>query len=127
MVKVNYNAATGEIKGFYPDSIIYSSIPEPYIEIDKATHQECIDNPGLRKVDLTTLKVVECELATVTQTTDEKIAALDVEYQPQFQSLQLSWAAASMDGDTATADSIKLDYTTLKAEYQTKLEAINNG
>lgn len=59
MVKVNYNAATGEIKGFYPDDIGYASIPEPSIEIDETTHRDCINNPGLRLVDLTTFEIVE--------------------------------------------------------------------
>jgi hypothetical protein len=31
-VKVNYNSTTGEIKGFYPDDIMYKTIPEPTVE-----------------------------------------------------------------------------------------------
>lgn len=59
MVKVNYDSKTGEIKGYYPADLCYSSIPEPYIEIDEATHKDCINNPGLRRVDLTTKKFFE--------------------------------------------------------------------
>jgi hypothetical protein len=29
IIKANYDATTGEIKGFYPDIIQYDSIPEP--------------------------------------------------------------------------------------------------
>lgn len=57
----------------------------------------------------------------------QKIAALDAEYQSQFRDLQLAWASASIAGDTSLADSIKSDYTALKAEYQVKLEAIKSG
>ena len=59
MIKVHYNATTGGILGFFPDFMQYESIPEPYIEIDETTHQDCINNQGLRRVDLTTLKIVE--------------------------------------------------------------------
>ena len=58
-IKVNYDATTGEIKGFYPDNIGYETIPEPYIEVNEAAYQDCINNQGLRRVDLTTLKIVE--------------------------------------------------------------------
>ena len=59
MIKVNYDATNGEIKGFYPDFIGYDTIPKPHIEIDETVHQDCINNQGLRRVDLTTLKIVE--------------------------------------------------------------------
>ena len=59
MVKVHYDSTTGKIKGFFPENIGYASIPEPFIEINETTHQDCIDNPGLRRVDLTTLKIVK--------------------------------------------------------------------
>ena len=59
MIKVNYDSTTGEIKGFYPNFIDYETIPEPNIEIDETTHQDCINNQGLRRVDLKTLKIVE--------------------------------------------------------------------
>lgn len=59
MIKANYDSTTGEIKGFYPDLIGYETIPEPFIEIDETAHQDCINNQGLRRVDLKTLKIVE--------------------------------------------------------------------
>ena len=59
MVKVNYDSTTGEILGFFPNDIGYATIPEPNIEIDAAAHQDCINNQGLRRVDLKTLKIVE--------------------------------------------------------------------
>ena len=58
-IKVNYDQTTGEILGFFPDDIGYTTIPSPFIEIDETTHQDCINHQGLRRVDLTTLKIVE--------------------------------------------------------------------
>jgi hypothetical protein len=60
-------------------------------------------------------------------TADEQIAALDAEYQPQFDALTLAWAKASMDGNTTLAASIKADKDALLAEYTTKREAIVNS
>jgi hypothetical protein len=34
MIKVNYDIETNLVKGYYPDSINYKSIPEPYVEIE---------------------------------------------------------------------------------------------
>lgn len=65
MIKVNYDTKTGAIKGFYPEDIGYVSIPEPHIEIDETTHQDCMNHQGLRKVDLATQKIVACELPAV--------------------------------------------------------------
>jgi len=33
-IKVNYDIETTLVKGYYPDSINYASIPEPFIEIE---------------------------------------------------------------------------------------------
>lgn len=77
MINVNYAAITGEIKGFYPDDIGYPSIPEPTIEIDAATHQGCINNPGRRRVDLNTLQIVEYNpVPTLSETQAAKLAEL---------------------------------------------------
>ena len=42
MLKVNYDTETTLVKGYYPDSINYASIPEPYIEISEEEHQEAL-------------------------------------------------------------------------------------
>jgi len=57
MIKVNYNLQTGQILGFYPDDIQYTSIPEPYIEITPDQHIDCINNQGLRRVNLQTKQI----------------------------------------------------------------------
>ncbi len=38
-IKVNYDPQTRLVKGYYPESINYASIPEPYIEISQEEHQ----------------------------------------------------------------------------------------
>jgi hypothetical protein len=45
MVIVTYDTS-GNVTGYYPDSIGYNSIPSPNIEIDEATHIDAINNPG---------------------------------------------------------------------------------
>jgi len=72
------------------------------------------------------------QLVTITgPTADEikqkKIEALNTEYDSQFAALATSLGLATLSGDQSVIDSIKSDYTMLKSEYQTKLEAINNG
>tara|TARA_R110000868_G_scaffold217965_2_gene468102 strand:- start:165 stop:560 length:396 start_codon:yes stop_codon:yes gene_type:complete len=48
MIKVNYNTETTLVKGYYPNSINYASIPEPYIEIENDAQvldkQMCVVN-----------------------------------------------------------------------------------
>ena len=60
-------------------------------------------------------------------TKDEKLAALDDVYQPQFTALAQGAGLATLDGNEATLANIKEDYVVLKTEYKEKLEAINNG
>ncbi len=64
---------------------------------------------------------------TPEQVKQQKISALDGEYRPQFTALADSLGLATLDGNQTVIDEIKANYATLKAEYQTKLEAINNG
>lgn len=47
-IKVNYDITTTKVKGYYPDSINYASIPEPFIEIEDSAQdnlkQMCVVN-----------------------------------------------------------------------------------
>lgn len=61
MIKVNYDFETGQILGFYSNEIEYQSIPEPYIEIDYEQHNDCVNNQGYRKIDLSTKKIISFE------------------------------------------------------------------
>lgn len=58
---------------------------------------------------------------------DKQISAIDVEYQPKFASLAQSLGLATLDGNQVVIEGIKADYAALKAEYEKKREAINNG
>ena len=62
---------------------------------------------------------------TIILTTDEKITALDEEYESQFDALAQAYSTALMAGDTTTATEVQEDYATLKAEYTAALEAIS--
>ena len=68
MIKVNYDATTGQILGFYPDDIVYANIPEPNIEITTEQHIDCINNQDKRKVDLETKKIISFEPTIPEQT-----------------------------------------------------------
>ncbi len=57
----------------------------------------------------------------------QKLDALDVEYQPQFEALAVAYITAILASDTTTAAARQSDYVTLKAEYTTAREAITNG
>ncbi len=61
------------------------------------------------------------------KSTGEKLSELDTEYQPQFLDLAQALGLATLSGNQTTIDGIKKDYASLKAEYDTKREAITNG
>jgi hypothetical protein len=85
MTKVNYGQADtnglAPILGFYPDVIQYPSIPEPTIEIDDDTHLDCINNQGLRKVDVKKLRIVSCAPPEPDPIDTIKIKIMDLEAQ----------------------------------------------
>jgi len=62
MIKVNYNIS-GKIMGFYPDSIKYLSVPEPFVEIDEDEYNEVFQN-------LSKYKVVEGKITDISDTED---------------------------------------------------------
>lgn len=57
-------------------------------------------------------------------TKEEKFAALDAEYQPQFAELAQSLGLATLDANQTAIDGVKADYAALKAEYQSKVKEI---
>jgi len=125
-IKVNYNAATGEILGHYPDETTYASIPEPYIVVDKTTWHDCINNPGQRIVDVTN-KAIITGTVTVMLTAAEQIAALDATYQTTINTLSQDYAAALMADKlfgTTTAEDVYTEYEAAVTAYTTALEAI---
>lgn len=60
-------------------------------------------------------------------TAAQLIAAANAKYLPQFQSLQQSYTAAQMTGNTAAQAFIQDAYTALQAEYNAAMEVIGNG
>jgi hypothetical protein len=48
-IKVHYDLETIIVKGYYPDSVNYASIPEPYIEISLDEYKEALEKESLGK------------------------------------------------------------------------------
>jgi len=102
-----------------------STIPTPYIELTETEWQEALT--GEYKVIDGKHTYSPPPGATAEEIAESQLASIDAEYQPQFQSLQLAWGAASMDGKEDLAAGIQRDYTDLKSEYQTKREGVISG
>ena len=120
MVKVNYDSTTGEIKGFYPDFVKYSNIPEPLIEVTEDTWHDCIANIGLRKVDLTSLVIVKYTPAkTLAEVQETKVAELktflaDTDYQA-IKYLEGELTAEAYASTKALRESWRLAINTIQA------------
>jgi len=107
MIKTHYDTVTGAIKGFYPEDIDYVSIPEPTIEIDTATHQDCINNPGRRRVDLVTLTIVEYVLvATLSERQTAKLAELKTARNAAEAATPFVYDGSSFDYDSLSRERI---------------------
>jgi len=85
-VKVNYDAGTTLVKGYYPDTINYASIPEPFIEIENdaqvldkqmcvinETYQEYVTPDSVLLEQGKQIKIAQCQ--TYLQSTDWQAAA----------------------------------------------------
>ena len=74
MIKVNYNTKTTLVQGYYPDTINYPSIPEPFIEINESEQvldkQMCVVNGVYQEY----VKPLEIQLQ---EAKDAKIAQLE--------------------------------------------------
>lgn len=124
--KLNYYSANGKIVTFFPNDIAYIEIPNSCIEIDRETWQDCIANPGRRKVDLTTLQIIECESEAPTLTKEQKLTALDTQYQTEFDTLVASLGIATLANDADLIAELKQEYADLKTQYATERSAIEN-
>lgn len=93
MIKVNYDTETTLVKGYYPHSINYSSIPEPFIEIEDdaqvldkqmcvvaGTYQEYIIPDHILLDHEKTKKINQCK--TYLNSTDWQIIALTERNRP---------------------------------------------
>lgn len=124
VIKVNYNENTGEILGYYPDDILYPAIPEPYIEVDEATHLDCVNNQYNRMVDIKS-KVVMPGVIIKALAKEEQLRILDLEYESQFTSLSIALGLATLSDNPESISEKKTDYVALKAEYDIKRGEIN--
>lgn len=62
---------------------------------------------------------------TPTLTEQQKLDALDAEYQPQFDDLALRMAKAQCRNDTTLIATLQTKYSTLESQYSIAREAIN--
>jgi len=60
-------------------------------------------------------------------TTEQKLTALDSEYQTQFDALVQALGAATLASDTDLITDLQAEYIALKAQYTTAREAVENG
>ena len=107
-IQVHYNESTGEILGFYPDDIGYSEIPTPIIAIDNDEHQDCISNPGKRRVDLTTREIVEyTPTVTLAEVQDQAWARIKTERDKREQS-GAPYLTGTLDSDSVSTQRIAI-------------------
>jgi hypothetical protein len=125
MYLANYDTG-GNILGFYIQGM-HMNIPEPTLEITDEQHQEYFNKGQNHKVIDGKFVYVEPLVPTAEEVRQQKIKALDKEYNPKFDSLTLAWATAYMSGDTVTANARIADKTVLTNEYNTKKGVIENG
>ena len=71
--------------------------------------------------------IMESDEVQAEETTDQKLSALDAEYQTQFDALIQALGAATLASDTDLIADLQAEYATLKAEYTTARSVIDNG
>jgi len=88
MIKVNYDPQTTLVKGYYPDSINYASIPEPFIEIEDSeqdnSKQMCvIDGSYQEYVKPLDIQLQEAKTAKLAQLDKNRndFCLIPIEYQ----------------------------------------------
>ena len=121
-IKVHYDSTTGEIIGFYPDVIGYATIPEPNIEINETAHQDCINNHGLRRVDLTELKIVNYTQPepTAAEVKKKNLQDLVDAYNVDVSAIRSKIVTYMAENETTNADKITAERANLasrKAQY----------
>jgi len=77
MIKVHYDIQTFLIKGYYPDSINYNSIPEPFIEIED--NAQILDKEMMVK-DGIYQEYIKSDLELLNEIKNQKIALLETNY-----------------------------------------------
>lgn len=101
-----------------------------YIAVDNDEYQYYIGNKGQGKNGTGYVKGTDgkpTDAPPIVITNQQKLDALDAEYQPQFDDLAKNLGLAILNNDTDAQTSIKADYAALKAEYTNKKGEIENG
>lgn len=65
-------------------------------------------------------------LPIINSTKEQKLIALDAEYEIKFTELTKAWSTAGVCDDNVLCDEIKLEYVELKEEYNARREEIKN-
>lgn len=128
-LKKDYPAAPDFLNKF----ILYNRTLKQYVldnTMQEYAPQKNLDKiiDGLSDIVAAQQKRVAPPLESVTPPTPEQqIAALDDEYQPQFDSIASSYILATMQDDSAAQKSVKADLDTLQNEYKKKIGEITNA
>lgn len=128
-LKKDYPAAPS----FANDFVLYNRTLKQYV-LDSAM-QEYAAQPDLDKIIDNIADIVSAQQnrnapppePIKPPTNDEQIAALDDEYQPQFDSIATSYTLATMQDDSAAQKSVKADLNALQTEYKQKIGEITNA
>ena len=102
-IKVNYDTQTTLVKGYYPDSINYASIPKPFIEIEDSEQildkQMCVIGgvyqEYVKPLDIQLQEAKEAKLAQLNINRDA-FCLIPIEYQGNTYATTINaWAAIS--------------------------------
>lgn len=134
-IKVNYDLKTTLVKGYYPDSINYASIPEPFIEIEDSAqdnlkqmcvidgvYQEYILPMSQQVIDAKTIKIGQLNqnrsdycLIPIEYNSNTYATSLEAKNVINFYITSLSTLASVGDYYTSTQEKVSLSKTDFKA------------
>jgi hypothetical protein len=125
MVKVTYGS-TGNIIGYYPDDIDYPSIPKPYIKIDEAIHRDCMNNPGLRRVDTVNKVIVNYTPPgpTLAQVQQQQFATINTTYSTKLNGILTAIIQAQARGAMTTVTVLQATYNSTQTAWKAALQVV---
>ena len=141
-VKVNYDIETSLVKGYYPDSINYASIPEPFIEIEDSeqdnSKQMCVIGGVYQEYILPLdIQLQNAKATKITQLNQNRnnFCLIPIEYSGNIYATTLeaknainfyiaSLSTLATSGDYYTAEGEKISLT--KADFKALAVLIQN-
>lgn len=102
-------------------------------ELDLSYREEtCIEinDPTILKLDIIDIILSKGEptkKVADAQTAEDKANQIATEFQKQILELKDALAIATLAGNDTVIEELRTEYAALMMEYQTKLEAVNNG